>query len=283
MSGLRCNYANSYSRLRWLDNYLDSIAVAPHLIDLIEFENRWACHIKDCKTSYSHICTCLDMSSQLRRAFWEALTAVVHETIEKADSSLTLVKEESTPQSSDTSFVPLSLVVPEANIILRSSDQVTFRVHKSVLAMSSPFFEQLLSLPQPLDAELVDGLPVVELPEDADLLNSLISLHYPIPTVIPSSYEKVFALLSACQKYDMVLIQSYIRLEIQRGAFPAPVAAEAFSAYARASNLRLIPEMENAAKLTVGQPMTFESLGEGLRQFNGSVLCDLVRYRVSKN
>jgi hypothetical protein len=88
--------------------------------------------------------------------------------------------------------------MPDASIILRSSDKANFRVHKSVLAMSSPFFKDLLSLPQPPDDELVDGLHVVTLSEDAGLLNSLISLLYPIPPVIPSSYEKVFALLAAC-------------------------------------------------------------------------------------
>ncbi|KAH9174300.1 hypothetical protein EDB89DRAFT_564571 [Lactarius sanguifluus] len=37
--------------------------------------------------------------------------------------------------------------------------------------------------------------------------------------------------------------------------------------------------MENAARLTLGYPMTFESLGEQLRSFEGRGLCDLVRYR----
>ncbi|KAH9012771.1 hypothetical protein EDB84DRAFT_1278514, partial [Lactarius hengduanensis] len=83
------------------------------------------------------------------------------------------------------------------NIIVRSSDKVNFRVRKSVLAMSSPFFKDLFSLPQPPDDELVDGLPVIQLSEDADLLNSLISLLYPIPPIIPDSYEKVFSLLAA--------------------------------------------------------------------------------------
>ncbi|KAI9445818.1 hypothetical protein BJY52DRAFT_1108748, partial [Lactarius psammicola] len=127
-----------------------------------------------------------------------------------------------------------------------------FRVHKSVLAMSSPFFKDLLSLPQPPDDELVDGLPVVTLSEDADLLNSLISLLYPIPTVIPDSYEKVFTLLAACQKYDMESVQSDIRDGINVGRFPAPFGAEAFHAYALASSMELVPEMENAARLTLG-------------------------------
>ena len=85
--------------------------------------------------------------------------------------------------------------VPDPNIILRSSDFVNFRVHKNVLAMASPFFKDLLSLPQPSDSESVDGLPVVQLHEGSELLNSLISMIYPVHTVIPSSYEKVLYLL----------------------------------------------------------------------------------------
>ena len=149
--------------------------------------------------------------------------------------------------------------------------------------MSSPFFDDLFSLPQPPDDELVDGLPVVQLPEGADLLNSLISLLYPIRRVDPGSYEKVFALLSACQKYDMVSIQTYIRDEVKRGTFPAPTKVQAFSAYAIASSMGLNPEMEHAASLTLDLPMTFESLGEGLRSFKGRALGDLVRYRVASN
>ena len=172
--------------------------------------------------------------------------------------------------------------MPEASIIVRSSDQVKFRVHKSVLAMSSPFFKDLLSLPQPPDAEIVDGLPVVPLPEDAGLLNSLISLLYPITPIIPDSYQKVFALLAVCQKYEMEEVESNIRSAMKNGKFPAPVKAEGFSAYAIANVLGLVSEMEDAARLTLDQPMTFESLGEGLRSFTGRALCDLIRFRGQK-
>jgi hypothetical protein len=61
--------------------------------------------------------------------------------------------------------------------------------------MASPFFRDLLSLPQPLDSESVDGLPVVQLPESTELLNSLFLILYPVHTVIPNSYEKVLYLL----------------------------------------------------------------------------------------
>ena len=149
--------------------------------------------------------------------------------------------------------------------------------------MSSPFFKDLLSLPQPPDAEVVDGLPVVALPEGAGLLNSLISLLYPIAPEIPNSYQKVFALLVVCQKYEMGSVESYIRFAIKHGKFPAPVRAEGFSAYAIASSMGLVPEAEDAARLTLGQPMTFKSLGEGLRLFKGRALYDLIRYRGKNN
>jgi hypothetical protein len=120
---------------------------------------------------------------------------------------------------------------------------------------------------------------VVQLPEGAELLNSLVSMLYPVRPVIPSSYEKVLYLLAACQKYEMVQVQSAIRAGVNRGTFPGPEKNEAFRAYAIASDKGLIPEMENAARLTLDRPMTFGEIGEELRLFKGSALRDLVRFR----
>jgi hypothetical protein len=77
----------------------------------------------------------------------------------------------------------------------------------------------------------------------------------------------------------MISVQSSIRAEVSRGAFLAPDGAEAFSAFAIAAEKGLIPEMENAAYLTLFEPMTFETLGEGLRLFQSCSLRDLVSFR----
>ena len=66
----------------WLDNYIESIAEAPHLFNPIEFENAWARHIKSIQAYYRQMCSCIEISSQLRHAFWDALTAFVDEVIE---------------------------------------------------------------------------------------------------------------------------------------------------------------------------------------------------------
>jgi hypothetical protein len=162
-----------------------------------------------------------------------------------------------------------------ADVILRSSDLISFRVHKSTLAISSPFFNDMFSLPQPLDGEIVDVLPVVHVSEDSELLHSLLTVLYPIPSVIPKSYEKILALLCVAEKYDMSTALSTFRSEIGRHL---PTTEASFHAYAVASSKQL-PEMEAAARLTLDHPMSFEVLGDALPFFDGSALHDLVRFR----
>ncbi|KAH9174322.1 hypothetical protein EDB89DRAFT_2148919, partial [Lactarius sanguifluus] len=163
-----------------------------------------------------------------------------------------------------------------ADVIFRSSDHVSFRVHKSILAISSPFFTDLFSLPQPLDGEVIEGLPVVQVSEDAELLHSLFTVLYPIPLAIPDSYEKTLALLAASQKYNMNTVLYTVRSEIGR---QLPTTRAAFRAYAIAYSKQLIPEIEAAARLTLDHPMTFEVIADALPLFEGSALSDLVRFR----
>ena len=117
-------------------------------------------------------------------------------------SGVSLVREHEDPQAqiNTTISLPEPFRVPDANLVIRSSDLVDFRVHKSVLAMTSPIFRDTLSLPQPSDSEFVDGLPMIQISEDSELLSCLVSILYPVQTVIPNSYEKVLHLLSTCQR-----------------------------------------------------------------------------------
>jgi BTB/POZ domain len=281
---------------RWLDDYITSIGDAPHHFDLIEFHAALARHIKD--EGGNHRCACVSISPRTIRNFWEALASVVRNsfnevrmiqlyallirlTSSQAESALCLVQERQDSQTQVDPPAPLPelLDVPDANLIIQSSDLVNFRVHKSALAMTSPFFKDLLSLPQPSDSETIDGLPVVRLSEDAELLNSLLSVVYPVRLVIPKSYDKVLYLLAACEKYDMDRVQSVIRAEVDRGIFPSPAGREVFGAYSIASDKGLAPEMEAAARLTLDYPLTYEALGEELRLFEGPALCHLARFR----
>jgi BTB/POZ domain-containing protein len=116
----------------------------------------------------------------------------------QAESALSLVQEREDLQSQvNPATSPLKPPdVSDANFVIRSSDFVNFRVHKAVFAVASPFFKDLLSLPQPSDIETVDGLPVVPLSEDSELMCTLVSILYPLRPVTPASYEKVLSLLA---------------------------------------------------------------------------------------
>ena len=147
--------------------------------------------------------------------------------------------------------------------------------------MSSPFFDDMFSLPQPqpLGKEVVDGLSVVRLPEDAEVLSGLITMVYPIPSELPNSYDKALTLLAASQKYDMVGVQSRIRGEIQNRTFPTLTGAETFRSYAISSGGQLTSQAERLVRSTLEFPMTFEYLCDELPSFQGWALRDLVNYR----
>ena len=181
----------------------------------------------------------------------------------------------------NTSPLPVGLDMANADIIIQSCDSIKFRVHKLVLSLSSPFFNDMFSLPQPSksDQEVVDGLPAVRLSEDAEVLNCLLTMLYPIPFTIPNS-DKALVLLAASQKYDMDGIQSRIRAEIRGKILPMPTGAATFHAYAIASIGGLSSEKETLARLTLNFPMTFEYLCDELPFFEGWVrLRDLISFR----
>ena len=167
----------------------------------------------------------------------------------------------------------------DADVILQSSDGTNFRVHKAVLAESSLFFSNMFSLAQPADDEIVDGFPVVRLPENAEVLHSLVTMLYPIPSVIPNSYDKVLDLLASSQKYEMAAIQSSIRAEVRCKSYSTLTGNGSFHAYAIACSKRLIPEIERTARLTLDSSMTFEFIGDEVGLFEGWALRDLARYR----
>lgn len=274
-----CYPITSYGTPAWLDAYVESIADSPAHFDLTEFHMCLSRHI-----TQRH-CWCGNIPSNTLRAFWTDLTNVVHTCIKKAESA---VLPFGGPQTATSPACPQNISpaspfdnLDMSDVIIQSCDLVNFHVHQRTLAMSSPFFSDMFSLPQPQpsDQDVVHGLPVVRLSEDAEVLNSLISMLYPIPSVLPNSYDKALTLVAASQKYDMIGAQSRIRAEIQSKIFPALTGPETFRSYAISSSGQLPTEIEKLARLTLNFPMTFEYLCDELPSFEGRALRDLVNFR----
>ena len=84
VKALRCESPDHIPQ--WLGDYIESLAEAPHLLDLIEFENVRARHIK-APLCPQAICPCAGISNKTIRGLWDALTAVVNGVIEKVRRS----------------------------------------------------------------------------------------------------------------------------------------------------------------------------------------------------
>jgi hypothetical protein len=288
----------------WLYSYMATIETAPvplTSLGLTKFYVHMTTHIQKLSREGGGGCSsCASIPGETIHKFWEALTTVVDRNIAEvrcpdlsvlgrvpkglqAEIDFVLIVEGgNSNDQAETSGEPHPLGYLDmfnADVILQSSDLVKFRVHKAVLFTSSPFFRDMFSLPLLSNGEPAGELPIVPVPEDATVLNSLISMLYPVPPEIPKSNDAILALLSAAQKYDMVAVQSSIRAEASRRGLLSPPQAEAFRMYAIAYSRRLIPEMETAARLTLDYPLTFESLGGALRSFEGRALRDLVEFR----
>jgi len=191
-------------------------------------------------------------------------------------------KLESDPNSRESASSSLKygyFEPPHADVIVQSSDLVNFRVNKVVLSVSSPFFADMFSLPQPSDSELIDGLPVIRLSEDAEILNSLLTMLYPVLPAVPNSYDKALELLATCQKYDMAGVQSSVRTEIKSRGPIVSTGTMAYRAYAISSNANLLPEMETSSRHTLDFPMTFDYLSDELTLFGDRALGNLIGYR----
>ncbi|TFK47456.1 hypothetical protein OE88DRAFT_1811253 [Heliocybe sulcata] len=102
-----------------------------------------------------------------------------------------------------------------------SGGRILFRVHRSVLAKLSSVFADMFSLPSNDAAnEMYDGAFLVDMPDPADALESLLRVIYHETNLVfqrlsPDTPHKVKPILALCNKYDIPSIRERIvsRLE----------------------------------------------------------------------
>jgi hypothetical protein len=147
---------------------------------------------------------------------------------------------------------------PKADIILRSSDGIDFRVFKLFLALASPFFETMFELPQPADGtsdNTKDSVPVIPVEEDSKILDTFLRFCYPSTLAEDPSLESltdILAVLGAARKYSLDLIE---RKVCQALVNPKVLEAEPLRCFAIARNARLKHETMTAARWTLRQPL----------------------------
>ncbi|KDQ50453.1 hypothetical protein JAAARDRAFT_710829 [Jaapia argillacea MUCL 33604] len=170
----------------------------------------------------------------------------------------------------------------EGDVIVRSSDNVDFRVFKLLLSLASPAFRGLFELPQYVPKEeeqnhsdWKDGVPVVLLTEDSTTLTNFLSPIFPWGAIQECTSLKEWRLvLEAAEKYQVEGVRSAAEKTLLRSKF---IQTEAMGVYAIARCFDLEAAARLAAKSTLRQPMPGKFSDE-LHYASAAMLHDLVTY-----
>ena len=171
----------------------------------------------------------------------------------------------------------------KADIILRSSDNINFRVFKLFLSLASPFFETLFDLPQPTQAgedhEIQDDLVVIPVTEDSKTLDIILRFCYPgtladDPDIVVEGIGEVMNAFEAARKYSLDAIEK----KVSRAIFSSKILEkEPLRCFVTAHRGRLREEALLAAKYTLTQPL-IPSWSEEIGMLNTGDLLSLLSY-----
>jgi hypothetical protein len=163
--------------------------------------------------------------------------------------------------STETESLPTQLFEhPGADLILRSLDFHDFRVPKIYIVGSSVVLDGLIQKYSDFPgASYTEGsLPVVQLAENGEILDKLLTFIFPVTPLVPSTPEEILELLSVAQKYQMSSVLVHIRAIIARH-HPLPTRLKpALRVYSLAHKYGLRPEVLLSARIIGNYPMTPE-------------------------
>jgi hypothetical protein len=175
---------------------------------------------------------------------------------------------------------------PDAEVIIRSSDNVDFRVFKSFLLSVSTVFKDMFAIPQgPADAarvdqEMKDGRPIIPVTEESQVVETLLRFCFPnILTSVPvlNTMEEIMPVLEVSIKYGIEILESRMRDAL----FTPPVIEErAMQLFVVAYRHRWEKEIRIAAKHTLVQPAWDRLYVAELESITGGDLHRLQKYRL---
>lgn len=142
----------------------------------------------------------------------------------------------------------------DADLIIRSSDSVYFRVYRVILAKASGVFKGMFTVPQP-DPSMITadiGPPIVPLSEDGRTLYRLLQLCYPIADPDLTSLEDISHLQAVCDKYEMEGLMK--NLERPLGNF---IETNPLRVFAIACRAKFADKAREAAKRCLSHPLTY--------------------------
>jgi hypothetical protein len=146
---------------------------------------------------------------------------------------------------------------PEADVIVRSADNVDFHVFKSLLAYSSSVFKDMFCVAQgkPGNGETKDGLQVIFTSDTAKTWKILLRFLYPSWAVGPpalNSLDEFSMAMESSRKYGMMGVEKMIAADLIAPCF---VEKEVMRVFALACQFGLDTEARVAARQTLWTPI----------------------------
>ncbi|KAH9834048.1 uncharacterized protein C8Q71DRAFT_859719 [Rhodofomes roseus] len=193
--------------------------------------------------------------------------------------SLTLVPQEG--------FMSASLVTPasppfdriDADFILRTADNVDFRVHKLTMRMASEIFEEMFSLGYAATSDDdADGIPVVRVTEHSQIIDALLRIIYPTQDPVLDTPTTACEVMRASLKYEIEVAMSFAKKALLD---PKVASKDPLTVYAAACQMRMPNLALEAAKLSLRHEQIFltATAPAGLDSLPATILFALMQYR----
>jgi hypothetical protein len=174
---------------------------------------------------------------------------------------------------------------PDADVILRSYDNVDFRVFKLLMSLASPFFRDIFALPQALEGnnsdKTKDGLPVVQMTEEKKILETLLLMCYPMAAVDPPDLETLsdmHLLLEAATKYNVERVEKRV---LEWLVAPRFLDTDPMRVFAIACCYRSKAKAKLAAEAVFSRPLLESPYVVELELITGGQLYQLLKYHRS--
>ncbi|KAF8639037.1 hypothetical protein AX17_001761 [Amanita inopinata Kibby_2008] len=167
----------------------------------------------------------------------------------------------------------------QADVILRSSDSVDFFVLRCFLRFVSPNFDDMFSLNrgEALEKnEMKNGMPIVPLEEDSEVLSNLLLLIYPYARQPAPDVDVFTQMAKAVQKYSMDEIEGKLRRLFLASQV---MVKEPLRAFCIAIHFGWEEVAEAAAWNTLSMPLRSLEKCDELRLVNAGDYHDLLRWR----
>ncbi|KAI0087576.1 hypothetical protein BDY19DRAFT_1058057 [Irpex rosettiformis] len=155
--------------------------------------------------------------------------------------------DESKPElhrgTAETATAPFNL--SSADVVFLTTDNVEYRLHKNILSIASPFFNDMFTLVQPSQGITRDNATDERIPvtEDSETFDDLMRLLYPVADPPLTDRHRVEQMLEAALKYQL-----QEATDILRAAWRLFIPLCPLGIFASACRLRLNEEAGMAAK-----------------------------------